>query len=78
MVDCKDGVWKLKIAAPPIDGKANEEVIRFLSKLLDLPRRQIELVRGISSRTKAIHIHGKTVEEIETAFLAHLKGAQLK
>ena len=50
------GVLKLRLAAPPVDGEANEECIRFLSKLLGIGKGQIEIVSGLTSRNKVIRI----------------------
>ncbi len=47
-----DGRLKLKIVAPPVDGKANEEVIRFLANVFELRKNQIQLIRGHKSRNK--------------------------
>jgi uncharacterized protein (TIGR00251 family) len=46
------GALKLKIAAPPVDGKANEECRHFLARLLAVNARSIEIVTGESSREK--------------------------
>jgi uncharacterized protein (TIGR00251 family) len=51
---------KLKVAAPPEDGKANEEVIEFLSKYLGVPKRNIDIVQGHLSRKKVLMIQGLT------------------
>lgn len=45
---------KVKIKAPPVDGAANDEVILYFSKLLKIPKTQIELIRGQTSRQKDI------------------------
>ena len=49
-------VLKLRIAAPPVDGKANKEVAAFLAKRLGVPKSSIELLHGDSSRVKLINI----------------------
>ncbi len=46
----------LAIAAPPVDGKANDEVVRFVAKTLGLPRSSVTLERGASSRIKHLSI----------------------
>ncbi len=63
-----DGV-KIKIAAQAIDGKANAELIKFLSKKLGVSRSEIEIVCGETSRDKLVAIEG--VENV----LAKLKEA---
>lgn len=49
-------VLKLRIAAPPVDGKANKEVAAFLAKRLGVPKSSIELLHGDSSRVKLLNI----------------------
>ena len=51
------GALKLKIAAPPVDGKANEECRRFLSKLFGVSTGSVEIISGESSRDKVVRIH---------------------
>jgi uncharacterized protein (TIGR00251 family) len=50
------GAIKLRVAAPPVDGKANEECRRFLAKLLKVGATSIEIISGDSSRDKVIRI----------------------
>lgn len=53
-----DGALKIRIASPPVDGAANEELIRFLSKLTGVPRSQIDIVGGLASKSKIVRICG--------------------
>ena len=62
-----EGALKLKLAAPPIDGAANEELLRFLAKLFTAPRRHISILSGATAKTKIIRIEGLTSEQFETA-----------
>jgi uncharacterized protein len=55
---------KIKVAAPPRDGEANQELLRFLKNLLGIPLRDLELVRGETSKMKDVLIRGLTVEKI--------------
>jgi uncharacterized protein (TIGR00251 family) len=48
----------VRLAAPPVDGAANEALIAFLAEALDIPRRDIELVSGERSRDKRLRISG--------------------
>ncbi len=50
------GALKLKLAAPPVDGKANTELQRFLARALGVARADIELVAGQTSRQKRIWV----------------------
>lgn len=47
---------KIRLAAPPVDGKANAELVRFLAETLQVPRNALELVAGQASRQKRIRI----------------------
>jgi uncharacterized protein (TIGR00251 family) len=60
---------KIRVKAPPVDGAANEELIRFLAKRLGVPRSLIRLVSGASSRQKRITIDGMTPEDIARSLL---------
>jgi uncharacterized protein (TIGR00251 family) len=51
-----DGVWKIHIAAPPVDGRANKELIRYLAKALDVPRSEIKILKGHTSKQKTVGI----------------------
>jgi uncharacterized protein len=67
-----EGAIKLKVAAPPVGGKANAEVERFLSKLLGVPRSDVNIIRGASSRDKTVLVRGTTRAETHKALAAHL------
>lgn len=49
---------KIKLRAPPVDGRANEALIAFLADQLGLPRRAITLERGETARQKLLRIEG--------------------
>ena len=51
-----DGALRVRLAAPPIDGRANEALIAWLAKALGVPRRDVEVLRGESSRRKQVAI----------------------
>jgi uncharacterized protein (TIGR00251 family) len=55
-----DGRLKISLEAPPVDGEANQALLAFLAKLLDLPRRDVTLCRGESSRQKLVSLRGVT------------------
>lgn len=58
---------KIALAAPPIDGRANDALIAFIAELLRLPRARISLLSGASSRSKVLHIRGKSAAEVQAA-----------
>jgi uncharacterized protein (TIGR00251 family) len=51
---------KVRLAAPPVDGKANAELLRFLAEVFGVPRRNVTLLRGETSRAKAVRIERPT------------------
>ncbi|HSW72381.1 MAG TPA: DUF167 domain-containing protein [Chlamydiales bacterium] len=56
---------KIQIAAPPEKGKANEELIYFLSKLFKVPKSAIQILTGETGRLKRVSIEGLSTEEIQ-------------
>lgn len=60
-----DNTMSLKIAAPPVDGKANAELVRFLSSLLGIPKSRISVRKGATGRNKLLNLGGITAEELE-------------
>lgn len=51
-----DGALRVRLLAPPVDGKANDALLAWLADELDLPRRALRLVRGATSRRKQVEI----------------------
>ena len=58
-----DGVLKIRLAAAPVQGDANEELIRLLAKLFDAPRRRIAILSGQASKNKSVSVSGISVDE---------------
>ena len=58
--------WKLDLAAPPVDGKANQACIRFFADLAGVPQSRVRIVLGLSSRTKVIEIDEVSQEMLES------------
>ncbi len=56
IVHLPDGTLQVKIKAPAQDGKANEELVRFLAEVLDLPRSKIQVVSGFTAPFKKLEI----------------------
>ena len=56
--------WKVRVAEPPEDGRANEAVVRLLAETLDLPRSHVVLVSGHASRDKIVTLDG--LEQAQT------------
>ncbi len=54
---------KVKLTAPPVDGRANEALVGFLAEKLGLPRRSAAAVRGETARQKLVRLDGLTLAE---------------
>ena len=61
------GAIKLRIAAPPVDGKANQECRRFLARLVGVSASSVEIISGESAREKVIRIRDASVERVRDA-----------
>ena len=57
--------WKLDLAAPPVDGKANHECVRFFAGLAGVPRARVRIVAGLTSHIKVVEIEGVPQEDLE-------------
>jgi uncharacterized protein (TIGR00251 family) len=53
---------KIRLAAPPIEGRANEALLKFIAEAFGVPLRQVELKQGSQSRHKVVAITGSKVE----------------
>ncbi|TSC56381.1 MAG: UPF0235 protein [Parcubacteria group bacterium Gr01-1014_18] len=53
------GTWKIALVARPERGKANVELVLFLSRFFDVPKSNVVLVRGVASRQKCVHVWKK-------------------
>lgn len=51
-----DGSLKITLKSPPVDGKANQELIKLLSDYFDVPKSQINIKSGLGSKTKLIEL----------------------
>ncbi len=59
-----DGVLRVRISAPPFKGKANRELVAFLSQALGVGRDTLAIIKGHTSRNKVIAISGFSQEEV--------------
>jgi len=69
----EDGVLHLRIAAPPIKGKANQELVKFLSNIFSVSKSSLTIEKGMTSKRKVIVINGLTqnqvMEQIKKPFI---------
>lgn len=61
-----EGAIRLSIAAPPVEGKANAEVERYLARLFGLSRSEVTVTKGASNRDKLVFVSGLGPDEIRT------------
>ncbi|HEX8248862.1 MAG TPA: DUF167 domain-containing protein [Pyrinomonadaceae bacterium] len=58
IVGLYDGALKIRLASPPVDGAANAELVKLLSKTLGVSKSAVEILSGQSARTKQVKISG--------------------
>lgn len=58
---------KIRLAAPPVDGKANEALVAFLSKTLGVSKSSVELISGETSRAKRVRVERVDADEVRKA-----------
>jgi hypothetical protein len=68
------GVWHIKIAAPATEGKANKELIEFLSEVLDISKSRISIDKGSTGRRKLIEVGGVAKEAAEERLRKAING----
>jgi uncharacterized protein (TIGR00251 family) len=67
-----DGAVRIRLTAPPVEGAANEALVAFLSSVLRVPKRDIELVSGQTARNKVVSVSGLSPEEVLARLRSHL------
>lgn len=70
-----DGTLKIRITAPPVDGKANAALVKFLADVLGVRRPRVEIVAGHTGLDKIISIIDMSAEEVQQRILDHLGGS---
>ncbi|MFC5476434.1 DUF167 domain-containing protein [Paraherbaspirillum soli] len=67
-----DDVLKVRLQAQPIEGKANEALIRYLAESLDVPRSAVSITHGHTSKRKMVEVHAPhlTAETVQQVLLA--------
>jgi uncharacterized protein (TIGR00251 family) len=63
------GALKLRLTAPPVENRANEECCRLLARLLDVPPSAVRIIVGNTSRDKLIRVQGVTAGRVRDALL---------
>lgn len=65
LVGIHEGSLKVRLTAPPVEGKANEECIRYLAECFNIPKSRMEIMQGHKSRRKTILLRGIAPESIQ-------------
>lgn len=65
ILEFADGILKVKVTAPPVEGKANKALCDFLARELSIPKSDIIITKGSSSRNKTIFIEKRHEEKIK-------------
>jgi uncharacterized protein (TIGR00251 family) len=68
-----DGALRVRVAAPPVDGAANEELLHVLARAFEVPTRDVLITSGHSSRLKQAQVRGATCAQLNQ--LAEIKRA---
>lgn len=75
VVGLHDAALKIRLAAPALEGRANEALLRFVADCFEVPLRNVQLERGAQSRHKTVTVRGSTVQPTNLLLLAgHKKG----
>ena len=64
LVGLSNGIWQVKVSAPPVEGKANAAVVALLSELLGVSKSRLSIIRGHTSRNKVIAVDSLSDEDI--------------
>ena len=64
-----DGALKVRVAAPPVDGAANDELVRFIARRVGVAQSRIRIVSGDAGRSKILEIEGADVTSVRRALL---------
>jgi len=67
-----DGTIRVRLTAPPVEGKANEALVAFLAEVLDIPKSKIEIVAGETGRDKLVSVLGMDAESVHSKILNRL------
>jgi uncharacterized protein (TIGR00251 family) len=67
-----DGTVKVHLTAPPLEGKANEALLKFLAKVLEIPVKQLEIVAGANGRDKLISVIDMDARTVHKKIVDHM------
>lgn len=62
-----DGLLRIRLAAPPVDGAANAALVAFIAEILDIAKSRVRVVSGVASRRKVVRIEGMSEDAVAAA-----------
>ncbi len=62
-----DGALKVRVAAPPVEGEANRELVRFLARTIGVPQSSLEILSGSSGKSKIVEVAGVALVDVRRA-----------
>ena len=65
IVGARDGVLRVRLQAPPVDGAANDALVRFLADEFGVPRRLVRIVSGFGSRNKVVEVEAVALPALD-------------
>lgn len=69
-----EGALKVRLTAPPVDGAANEELLRLLAQLFNVPHAAVDLISGATNKNKIVRVRGINQADAEDKICTALKG----
>ena len=73
-----ENAYRLHVAAPPVDGKANDACIAFFAKLAGVAKSHVRIVSGLTSRMKVVEVDGIAQQELECKLASSLPAPDLR
>jgi uncharacterized protein (TIGR00251 family) len=68
----EDGILRVRVAAPPVEGKANAALLTFLAKVLGVRKNRIEIIAGVRGLDKIVSVLDLSAEEVQSRIQAWL------
>ena len=68
-----DGTVKVHLTTPPVEGKANEALLKFLAEILDVPVSRLDIVAGAGGRDKLISVTDMDAEVLHKKIMEHIR-----
>ena len=72
VVGWRNGLLTIKLTAPPVEGRANRELVKFLASVMGVPVRNVEILQGETSRSKSVSVRGIAPEDARARIRRHV------